>query len=51
MDRIWANRIEAGTKTFSQVPDNRKAAVSAILMQDVEKGVITMSDYERLTAT
>lgn len=50
MDRIWANRIEAGTKTFSQVPDGRKTAVNALLLQDVEDGRITMEEYEGLIA-
>lgn len=50
MDRIWANRIEAGTKLFSQVPDGRKTAVNALLLQDVEDGRITMEEYEGLIA-
>lgn len=49
MERIWANRLEAGTKTWAQVPDNRKAAVMAVLAEDVVNGKIAAEDYEKIT--
>ena len=51
MNRIWANRLEAGTKTWSEVPNNRKSAVKAILAEDVRDGVndMTPSKYYAIT--
>ncbi len=49
MERIWANRLIAGTKVWSQVPDNRKAAVKAILAEDVINGKLTPERYEAIT--
>jgi len=49
MNRIWANRLEAGTKTWAEVPASRKAAVDAILRQDVEDGRITAERYTEIT--
>lgn len=49
MNRIWANRLEAGTKTWAEVPASRKAAVDAILRQDVANGKITAEQYEEIT--
>jgi hypothetical protein len=31
MNRIWANRLEAGTKIWAECPANRKIAVDIIL--------------------
>ena len=45
MNRIWANRLEAGTQTWSSVPTSRKAAVKAILLADIEAGIITQEQY------
>ena len=36
MARIWANRLEAGDKTWANVPNSRKDAVKVILREDVE---------------
>lgn len=49
MNRIWANRLEAGTKTWEEVPASRKAAVKAILAEDVADGKITKEQYEEIT--
>ena len=49
MNRIWANRLEAGTKTWAECPQSRKAAVDLILREDVETGKITAEQYEEIT--
>ena len=49
MNRIWANRLEAGTQPWSACPASRRAAVDAILRQDVEDGRITAERYEEIT--
>lgn len=47
MDRIWANRVEAGTKTFSEVPEARKEAVGKIIFDDVP-AKISPEKYEEI---
>lgn len=51
MARIWANRLEAGDKTWAEVPASRKAAVKAILRGDVKTGHngMTAKRYEEIT--
>ena len=49
MERIWANRLEAGTKTWAQCPTSRKEKVDAILRADVIAGVITSERYTEIT--
>ena len=51
MNRIWANRLEAGTKVWNEVPNNRKSAVKAILAEDVRDGVndMTAAKYQQIT--
>lgn len=49
MDRIWANRLEAGTQKWADCPDSRKENVDAILREDVEAGKITAERYEEIT--
>lgn len=49
MNRIWANRLEAGTQKWADCPDSRKADVDAILREDVEAGKITAERYEEIT--
>ena len=41
MNRIWANRLEAGTQQWSDVPASRKEAIKAIMLQDIEEGNLT----------
>lgn len=49
LNRIWANRLEAGTKTWDECPDIRKNGVDAVLRQDVADGVITAERYAEIT--
>ena len=49
MNRIWANRLEAGTKSWEDCPANRKNAVDAILKEDVENGKISAERYTEIT--
>jgi uncharacterized membrane protein len=49
MDKIWANRLIAGTKTWKEVPTNRKADVLAELKNRVANGEITAERYEHIT--
>lgn len=52
MARIWANRLEAGTKTWAQcVRAGRADEVRAILRQDVETGHngMTPERYKKIT--
>jgi len=47
MDRIWANRLEAGTKVWADVPEARKTAVQQILFDDVPSK-ISAERYEEI---
>jgi len=49
MNRIWANRLEAGTKSWEDVPASRLYGVKAVLRGDVEDGRITAERYEEIT--
>ena len=49
MNNIWANRLIAGPKTWDEVPANRKDGVKAVLLERVEKGVITAEKYAEIT--
>ena len=49
MNRIWANRLEAGTKTWAECPNSRKAAVDAILREDVAENKISRERYTEIT--
>lgn len=49
MNRIWANRLEAGTQAWAICPASRKAAVKEILRADVAAGVITAQQYTAIT--
>ena len=49
MNRIWANRLEAGTQQWAYVPASRKNAVRELLRGDVERGVITPEVYQEIT--
>lgn len=48
MNRIWANRLEAGTKVWEQVPIERRDAVKQILYDDVPLK-ISAERYEEIT--
>ena len=49
MDKIWANRLVAGTKTWDQVPASRKNSVLAELRSRVADGEITAEKFEAIT--
>ena len=50
MNRIWANRLEAGTQVWASVPNSRKDAVKVILREDVENhhNGMTAEHYEAI---
>ena len=49
MDRIWANRLVAGTKTWAEMPASRRAGVKAELAKRVAEGEITAEWYKEIT--
>lgn len=49
MNRIWANRLEAGTKSWEDVPASRLYGVKDVLRGDVKDGRITAERYEEIT--
>ena len=49
MNRIWANRLEAGTKSWEDCPASRKNAVDVILREDVKNGKISAERYTEIT--
>ena len=49
MDKIWANRLVAGTKTWEQVPASRKTAVLAELRSRVKSGDISAELFTAIT--
>ena len=49
MDKIWANRLVAGTKTWAEMPASRRPGVKKILAERVAEGEITAEDYKRIT--
>lgn len=49
MAKIWANRLIAGTKTWDEVPAERKVEVLAELKNRVESGKITADKYAEIT--
>ena len=49
MDKIWANRLIAGTKTWAEMPASRRAGVKKVLAERVESGEITAEQYKNIT--
>lgn len=49
MDKIWANRLIAGTKTWGEMPISRRVAVKKVLAKRVAEGEITAGDYKNIT--
>ena len=45
MNKIWAERLVAGTRTWDEVPASRKPAVNQILLDWVSQGKITQEQY------
>ena len=48
MERIWANRLEAGDQVWSSVPLFRKDKVRQIMQEDVRKGIISAERYREI---
>lgn len=48
MNEVWANRLTAGTKKWSEVPGQRKDAVKAVLAVRRESGSITAELYSEI---
>lgn len=49
MDKIWANRLVAGTKTWAEMPASRRAGVKRELARRVTDGEITAERYKEIT--
>lgn len=49
MNKIWANRLIAGTQVWDSVPDYRKNSVKTELVSRVEDGEINADRYEEIT--
>lgn len=49
MNEIWANRLIAGTKTWTELPASRKKPVKAILSNRVKNEIITAEQYFEIT--
>ena len=49
MDKIWANRLCAGTKTWAEMPASRRTGVKKILAGRVAEGEITADQYAAIT--
>lgn len=49
MDKIWANRLIAGTKTWAEMPASRRIAVKKVLTERVAEGDITADQYKDIT--
>ena len=49
MAKNWRNRLIAGTQSFEDWPDKYKAAVVALLREDVANGVITAEHFKEIT--
>lgn len=49
MDKIWANRLIAGTKTWGEMPASRRPKVKAELAKRMAERVITAERYKEIT--
>ena len=49
MNKMWANRLIAGTQVWDSVPDYRKNGVKTELASRVEDGEINADRYEEIT--
>lgn len=47
--KLWAKKLEDGTKTWGEVPESREKDVEAILQSDVGAGKITEQKYMKIT--
>lgn len=49
MDKIWANRLVAGTKSWAEMPASRRAGVKRELTKRVGEGEISEEQYKEIT--
>jgi hypothetical protein len=49
MDKIWANRLVAGTKEWAEMPASRRAGVKRELARRVTDGEINEEQYKEIT--
>ena len=49
MDKIWANRLIAGTKKWAEMPASRRPGVKLELAKRVAEGEITAKRYKEIT--
>lgn len=49
MDKIWANRLVAGTKEWAEMPASRRPGVKRELAKRVAEGEITAEHYKEIT--
>ena len=49
MDKIWANRLVAGTKTWASLPTSRRPGVKRELAKRVTEGEISKEQYKEIT--
>ena len=49
MDKIWANRLIAGTRSWAEMPASRRSGVKAELAKRVTDGEITPEQYREIT--
>lgn len=50
MNKIWANRLIAGTQTWARcIKTGRAEAVKAVLKERVKSGQITAEKYKEIT--
>lgn len=48
MNEIWANRLIAGSKTWTEMPVIRQAPVKKILLERVKENIITAKQYKEI---
>lgn len=49
MDKIWANRLVAGTRVWAEMPASRRLGVKAELAKRMANGEITPEQYRGIT--
>lgn len=49
MDKIWANRLVAGTRVWAEMPASRRPGVKAELAKRVAEDEITAEQYRGIT--
>ena len=49
MDKIWANRLVAGTKSWAEMPASRRTGVKRELAKRVADGEIDTERYKEIT--